>query len=426
LKVHRLYWNGDDARLFAGELRALAPSADEVAADVAATLLAVGRRGDEALVELAREYDGVELRLEELRVEPAALDAAAEGLAPELVEALTLAAGNIRTVAEAQLGEEPILIELPQGQEVAVRELPVTSAGMYVPGGRAPYPSSALMCCIPALVAGVQRVAVASSPGPDGRPSPVVLAACAIAGADEVYAIGGAQAIAALALGTESVHPVDLIAGPGNRYVQEAKRQLAGRVGIDGIAGPSELMVIFDRGAELEWVALDLCAQGEHGADGLLAAAAADGGLLSDLAERVRSLAAERPSVSEPPLALVEVPNVEAAIALADALAPEHLQLMCEGAEAMAGRVRTAGCVFVGTGGSTAFGDYAAGSNHVLPTGGAGRFTGPLGPDTFRRKQSVVTVPGAAASSLAAHVDVLARAEGFPVHAESARARGTG
>jgi histidinol dehydrogenase len=250
-----------------------------------------------------------------------------------------------------------------------------------------------------------------------------VLAACALTGVEEVYAIGGAQAIAALAFGTETIQPVDLVAGPGNRYVTEAKRLVWGKVGVDGIAGPSELMVVADGTASAGWIALDLCAQGEHGEDSSLMVASPDLALLDRVAELVSELVSQRPSVTEAPLALVATRGLEAALTLADALAPEHLELAFEGADENAARARIAGCVFVGAGGATAFGDYAAGSNHVLPTAGAARFGGPLGPGTFRRRTSVVTLPGASARALAPHVGALARAEGFPVHAESAEAR---
>ena len=273
-------------------------------------------------------------------------------------------------------------------------------------------------------MAGVARVCVASPPGAAGRPHDAVLAACALAGVEEVYAIGGAQAIAALAFGTETIRPVDLVAGPGNRYVTEAKRLVWGRVGVDGIAGPSELMVVADGTANAGWIALDLCAQGEHGEDSPLIVASPDLALLDRVAELVSELVPQRPSVTEAPLALVATRGLEAALTLADAVAPEHLELDFEGADENAARARIAGCVFVGAGGATAFGDYAAGSNHVLPTGGAARFGGPLGPGTFRRRTSVVTLPGASARALAPHVGALARAEGFPVHAESAEARG--
>lgn len=422
MRVHRLKWDGDDP-LFAESLRALASPLEDVAADVAATLLVVRRSGDKAVLKLTENFDHVALMPEKLRVDPQELNRAADELDQDVLAALAACAENVRAVAEAQLPEAPEVVELPQGHTVTVREVAVGSAGIYAPGGRAAYPSSALMCCIPAAVAGVERIAVASPPDPDGRLNPAVLAACAIAGVDEVYAMGGAQAIAAFAFGTRTVAPVDVIAGPGNRYVQEAKRQVAGRVGIDLLAGPSELMIVLDGSADLDLVALDLCAQAEHGDDGLLVAAAAEPSVLDDLGARVSALATERESVLDPPLALVQVADQGSALALADLLAPEHLQLMFEGAEQRASWVRTAGCVFVGDAGATAFGDYATGSNHVLPTGGAGRYSGPLGPRTFLRSQSQVTISAKAAAALAPHVDALARAEGFPVHAESARAR---
>ncbi|HEY3192725.1 MAG TPA: histidinol dehydrogenase, partial [Solirubrobacterales bacterium] len=251
----------------------------------------------------------------------------------------------------------------------------------------------------------------------------VVLAAAAIAGADEVYAMGGAQAIAALALGTERIDPVDVIAGPGNRYVQEAKRQLVGEVGIDGIAGPSELMVIAGDTAKPDWIGLDLCAQAEHGADGLLVAAAVESVMLDSIADSVTEVAAKYRIADEAALALVAVPDTVTAVTLANAIAPEHLEILTEDAELLAATATTAGCVFVGEASATAFGDYAAGSNHVLPTGGAGRFQGPLGPGAFRRRIATVEMTQPAARALAPTVATLARAEGFPLHADSAEAR---
>jgi histidinol dehydrogenase len=251
----------------------------------------------------------------------------------------------------------------------------------------------------------------------------VILAAAEIAGADEVYAMGGAQAIAALAIGTAGIRPVDVIAGPGNRYVQEAKRQLAGEVGIDGIEGPSELMVIAGDTANAEWIGLDLCAQAEHGSDGLLVAAAVEDVILDAIEEAVQRAAQQFGISDEVPLALVAVPDTESAVGLANAIAPEHLEILTEDAQLLARQVTTAGCVFIGEGGATAFGDYAAGSNHVLPTGGAGRFQGPLGPGAFRRRIATVELTQDAARELAPTVATLARAEGFPLHAESAEAR---
>jgi histidinol dehydrogenase len=279
------------------------------------------------------------------------------------------------------------------------------------------------MCCLPARAAGVERVVVASPADGEGRVNAAVLAACSLAGVDEVYAVGGAQAVAALALGTETIGAVDVVVGPGNRYVQEAKRQLAGTVGLDSIAGPSELMVVLGETANLDWAALDLCAQAEHGDDGLLVAAAVETTILDRLEQRVQELAGARESVGDAPLALVAVPDTDSALALAEALAPEHLQLASQDAELIARSVRTAGCVFLGESGATAFGDYVAGSNHVLPTGGAGRFAGPLGPGAFRRPISTVQIPDGAPPELAGAAATLARIEGFPVHGESAEAR---
>ena len=301
-----------------------------------------------------------------------------------------------------------------------LREVPVGAAGLYAPGGRAAYPSSVLMTALPARAAGVGRIALATPPGPDGRVHPVTLAAAALCGIEEIYAIGGAQAIFALAYGTETIEPVDVIAGPGNTWVQEAKRAVYGTVGIDSLAGPSELMVIAGHDTEPEWAALDLCAQAEHG-DG--AAAGRRGRAPRPRrGRRVRPSGWPRSGPASPaaPLALVHVPDSTDAADLANAFAPEHVELFEEDAALLAERITTAGCVFAGRWGATAFGDYAAGSNHVLPTGGAGRFTGPLGPGAFRRRISTVEIDQAAAAALAPTSTPIARAEGFPVHAESA------
>jgi histidinol dehydrogenase len=279
------------------------------------------------------------------------------------------------------------------------------------------------MCAIPAQVAGVKRLALASPPGPDGSVHPLVLAAAALCEIEEIYAVGGAQAIFALAYGSDSIEPVDVIAGPGNAWVREAKRAVAGRVGIDSLAGPSELMIFADAGVEPEWAALDLCAQAEHGGEGSLVAVATGSTILDAIEAATQRAAGERPGVGDAPLALVDAPTASDAIDLANAFAPEHLELLVEDGAALAESVTTAGCVFVGRYGATAFGDYVAGSNHVLPTGGAGRFSGPLGPHVFRRKISTVEVSAEAAAKLAPHVDRLARAEGFPVHGESAMIR---
>ena len=390
--------------------------------DVGPIGLAVEDEGDDAVLRLTAKFDAPGVTLDSLRVDLADAEAALAVLDPGMRQALEAAAANVRQVAEAQLGEERT-VQLPAGQEVTLREVPVRAAGIYAPGGRAAYPSSVLMCAIPAQAAGVARIALASPPSPDGRLHQLVLAAAALCGVEEIYAMGGAQAIFALAYGTATITPVDVIAGPGNAWVREAKRAVYGTVGIDSLAGPSELMVIAGHDSDPEWAALDLCAQAEHGPESPLVLAAVEEHVLEAIAEATERAAASRPSVADAPLALVQVREVEEAIDLANAYAPEHLELLETDAALLAERVTTAGCVFVGRHGATAFGDYIAGSNHVLPTGGAGRYAGPLGPGTFRRRISNVEIGEAAAKELAPHVDALARAEGFPVHGESAMIR---
>jgi len=380
------------------------------------------RGRDEALRELTIRLDKVEKMPGSLRVEPAEAEAALAEIDLSVREALEIAAANIRAVAEAQVNHERRDIQLPQGQTVTVREVPVAAVGVYAPGGRATYPSSVLMCAIPARVAGVDHISLASPPGRDGRLSKPVLAAAALCGIDEIYAIGGAQAIFALTVGTDTVVPVDVIVGPGNLWVQEAKRLVAGAVGIDSYAGPSELMAVAGSVTDPEWVALDLCAQAEHGPESPLIAVAADGHVLAAIQDAVEQ---RFPGEGDgaPRLAIAQVPNIDSAIDLANAYAPEHLELLDDSAALQADRVRTAGCVFAGRYGATAFGDYVAGSNHVLPTSKSGRFTGPLGPGTFRRKIATVEVTAEAAAKLAPHVDTVAKGEGLPVHGESAMIR---
>ncbi|MGI9021287.1 MAG: histidinol dehydrogenase, partial [Solirubrobacterales bacterium] len=423
MKLKRLEWSGTNPRGLAADLRALAPQ-ESITAGVREILERVRAGGDAAVREQAERFG--EALPDALRVDPEAVAAAPGLLEPHVREALRLAAANIEAVARAEMDglSRPALADLPHGQRVEVRSEPVGAAGIYAPGGKAPYPSSVLMCCIPARVAGVQRIALASPPGAGGRPQAPTLAAAAIAGVEEVYAVGGAQAIGALAFGTESIEAVDVVVGPGNRFVTEAKRLAFGHVGIDGLAGPSELLVVADSTADPRMIALDVSAQAEHGSDSPLVVVSPEAEVLDRVAELVAELVADRPSVTEAPLALVTAPGLEVALDLADAFAPEHLELAFAGADENAARSRIAGCVFVGAGGATAFGDYAAGSNHVLPTGGAARFGGPLGPEAFMRRNSVVSIGAEAATGLAPAVEAVAKAAGFPVHSESARARG--
>lgn len=411
---------GPDAT--AQRVRAIVPPPRAVEAEVRAIVDDVRTGGDAAVARLTERFDRAEVGPEGLAVAPAEIEAAVGVLDPGLLRGLQSAIENVRAVASAQMGSGAA-VELPDGQRVEIAELPVRRAGAYVPGGRAPYPSTLVMCAVTARVAGVDELAVCAPPGPGGRAHPVVLAACCLCGVTEVYRMGGAQAVAALVHGTESVGPVDVVVGPGNAFVQEAKRQLAGLVGIDGIAGPSELVVVATRGADPETVALDLLAQAEHGDDSFLAVVSPERELLAAVEGSVRALRADRPSVADGVLAVVEARNPLAATRLADAIAPEHLQLVGPDAEALADRVRAAGCLLVGSAAGTAFGDYVAGSNHVLPTGGGARFQSGLSVSTFRRRMPRLSLPGASAGNLAPAGAAIARSEGFPVHAESMERR---
>ena len=424
MKIRTEAWDGLDPERLAASLRAASPEPEGIAASVATTIDRIRTGGDAALAELSERFDGV--AADPLEVPAARVAAALAEIPAELRSAIEASAENVGAVASAQIGD-PARLVLGDGQRIEVAEVAVGSAAIYVPGGRAPYPSSVVMGVVPACVAGVGRVVVASPPdAATGEPAPAVLAAAAIAGADAVYAVGGAQAIAALAHGTESIPAVDVIAGPGSPWVQEAKLQCSRLVGIDGYAGPSELVVLAAGDAPCDWVALDLCAQAEHGDDGLLVAISTDPAWLERLAEAIEAVESRREDAGEAAFNMIAVDDLDAAAALTEALAPEHAEVIAPDGQAIARGLTTAGCVFIGEYSATAFGDYAAGSNHVLPTGGAGRFTGPLGPGTFRRRISRVEIDSAAAAALAGTVDVIARAEGFPLHGESATARAAG
>lgn len=404
-------------------MRGLWPLAPNVEDDVRAILEQVRSGGDAALRELAERFDPAGVAPDRLAVPVQEIEGALGWADPAILDSLRVAIANVKAVAEAQVGHGAV-IELSDGQYVDIAEIPVRRVGIYVPGGRAPYPSTVVMCAITARVSGVQEVAVCAPPSvADARVHPMILTACALCGVNEVYRVGGAQAIAALAYGTESVRPVDVIVGPGSPYVQEAKRQLSGAVGIDSIAGPSELVVVATDDADPQLIALDLLAQAEHGPDSAVAVISPDQALLEMVLASVRSLSAERDSVTDALLAAIDVPDAAAGVALANAIAPEHLELVGDEAEDLVERVTQAGCVFVGEMGATAFGDYVVGSNHVLPTGGAARFASALSPRTFRRRMARVSLTDEAAARLAPHGAAIARAEGFPVHGESMERR---
>jgi histidinol dehydrogenase len=398
-----------DAEGVAAQIRALAPGGVSVRDDVARIVDEVRTSGDAALQDFAARFDGV--RDASVRVSAQELDAAAAALRPDLRRGLEVGMRNIAAVAGASLGDDAELT-LAEGQRILVRELPVARAAIYAPGGRNPYPSTVLMGAVTARVAGVEDVAVVS-PGAH----PVVLAACALCGIDEVYRAGGAHMVAALAYGTETVPRVDVIAGPGSLYVQEAKRLVSGDVGIDGFLGPSDVFILAAEDADPDLVAVDLLAQAEHGEGTIVGLATPSAALLDAVAPRLAEL--DSPAAA----GLVQVADVAEGLAVAEAFAPEHLELMGAAAEALAPQVRRAGAVFVG--GGTAFGDYVAGSNHSLPTGGSARFGSSLSVRHFRRRMAEVHI-GGAASALAKAGAPVARAEGFELHARSMEARQNG
>jgi histidinol dehydrogenase len=441
VQIERL--NADDvARLggpdaAAARVRALVPDGDSVAASVRAILAKVRAEGDTAVLAYTREFDTAgrdrsKIDQRPLVVSTEELDEAIKRLPLELIAGLQVAIVNVALVADAAVGRD-VPVELPQGQRIVLREVPVASAAVYVPGGRAAYPSTVVMGVVTARSAGVVDVAVCAPPRADGEIDPVILGACRLCGVERVYRMGGAQAIAALAYGTDTVARVDVIVGPGNLYVQEAKHQLSAHVGIDGFAGPSDLLVVLgadveaeldgrQAGETLRLAALDMLAQAEHGEGSLVVAVSPSAPVCDALAATLQALILERPTVGEAAFAIIHVATARDAIALANAFAPEHLQLIGADVESLAPAIRCAGCLFVGRDSATAFGDYVAGSNHVLPTGGAARFASTLSPRHFRRTMSEVRI-GHAAGKLAAAGAPIAHAEGFDVHAESMLAR---
>ncbi len=391
----------------------------------------VRSRGAAAVRELTLRFDGVDL--ERTRVPRSALDAALAGLNPAVRDALEEAARRARLVHEAQRRRDAV-VEVAPGGRVTERWVPVRRVGLYVPGGLVAYPSSVVMNVVPALVAGVGSLAVASPPrrggGTDaGLPHPAVLAACALLGVEEVHAVGGAQAVAMLAYGTEDCPPVDLVTGPGNVYVAAAKRLLRGVVGTDAEAGPTEIAVLADDSADPAFVAADLVAQAEHDAQASCLLVTPSVELLDavdrELAEAVPATRhRERVSAAlSGQSAYVLVDDLEQGLVVVDEWAAEHLEVVTRDASTWARRVTNAGAVFVGPFSPVSLGDYLAGSNHVLPTGGTARHTGGLSVQSFLRSQHVVEYDRAALAAAAQHVDALGGAEDLLAHVDAVRVR---
>jgi histidinol dehydrogenase len=408
---------------FAALLNAKRESAAEVDTAVAQIIEQVASRGDAALIDYTKRFDRIELTPATLRLSRDEIAAGADAASAETVDALRLAAGRIESFHRHQL-PTPIDYVDAAGVRLGLRWRPVAAAGLYVPGGTAAYPSSVLMNAIPANVAGVERL-VMTVPTPDGILNPLVLAAARLVGIDEIYRVGGAQAVAALAYGTATIDPVDKIVGPGNAYVAAAKRRVFGRVGIDMIAGPSEILVVADRHNDPAWIAADLLSQAEHdGAaqailmtDSLEFAAAVEAAAASHLAHLPRAEIAR--ASWETNGALLIVAGWDEAAPLIDRIAPEHLELAIENAEALAARVHHAGAIFLGRYTPEAIGDYIAGPNHVLPTARSARFASGLGVLDFMKRTTIVGCDATSLDALAPAAIRLAEAEGLDAHALS-------
>jgi histidinol dehydrogenase len=382
-------------------------------------------RGDEAVREYGRRFDGVDLSPAEWPLDPGTWESALARIAPPIRAALVRAVDRVRAFHEHQR-ETGFHLTEADGSLVGMKVTPLDRVGLYIPGGKASYPSSVVMNAVPALVAGVQEI-VAVVP-PQGV-TDVVLAACALSGVTRILRIGGAQAIAALAYGTATVPRVDKIVGPGNRWVAEAKRQVVGQVGIDMIAGPTEVLVLADHTARPEWVAADLIAQAEHDEDAVSWCVTTDPALAEALPAALEAALARAPRALIARTALerngliVLVPSMREAIEVANRRAPEHLEIVAEGAERVAGGIRHAGAIFLGDETPEPVGDYLAGPSHVLPTGGSARYASPLGVYDFVKRTSVIRYTRARLADDAEAIIALAEAEGLHGHAEAVRVR---
>lgn len=416
---------------FASEFGALVNARREadagVADDVRAIIARVRDGGDAAIADLTRRFDGHDLDASGWSIDLADCRAAYEALAPDLRAALDLAAARIRTYHAAQRPADSDGVDAA-GVRLGARWSAVAAAGVYVPGGRAAYPSSVLMNAIPAKVAGVERL-VMVTPTPGGAVNPLVLAAAHLAGVDEVWRIGGAQAIAALAYGTARIAPVDVVTGPGNAWVAEAKRQLYGVVGIDMVAGPSEIVVVADGANDPHWIAADLLSQSEHDPTSQSILFTDDAGFADAVAGAVDAQLATLATQGVARAAwnangaIIVVRDLGAAIPLVDRLAPEHLELAVADPQALFDRVRHAGSVFLGRHTPEAVGDYVAGPNHVLPTGRRARFSSGLSVLDFMKRTSFLQLDEASLAAIGPAAVALAEAEGLPAHARSVALR---
>jgi len=416
---------------FAERFRALLATKREASEDVEQAVRAildeVARDGDRAVLALTRRFDRLDLNADGLRVKKAEIDAAAAACDRRSFDALTFAHRRIAAYHQRQLPKDDRFTDA-LGVELGHRWTAIGAVGLYVPGGTAAYPSSVLMNAVPAKVAGVPRI-VMVVPAPDGRLNPLVLAAAKLAGVDEVYRIGGAQAVAALAYGTATIAPVAKIVGPGNAYVAAAKRLVFGRVGIDMIAGPSEVLILADGHANPEWIAADLLAQAEHDASAQSILITDDAALADSVTRAVEGQIKTLPRAEIAAAswrdfgAIIIVGGLREALPLVDAIAPEHLEIEAVDAEELAKDVRNAGAIFIGAHTPEAIGDYVAGSNHVLPTARSARFSSGLGVLDFMKRTSILKCGPEQLRALAPSAIALGEAEGLDAHARSVAIR---
>ena len=383
--------------------------------------------GDRALVALSRTFDHIDLDAVGLRVAPVEIDAAVTACDSTAIDALTLARERIEAYHRRQLPKDDRFIDA-LGVELGSRWTAISAVGLYVPGGTAAYPSSVLMNAVPAKVAGVTRIVMAV-PAPNGKLNPLVLAAAKLAGVDEVYRVGGAQAVAAFAYGTASIKPVDKIVGPGNAYVAAAKRLVFGKVGIDMIAGPSEVLILADKDGHPDWIAADLLAQAEHDTAAQSILMTDDAHLATEVEKAVAAQLTSLPRTAVASAswrdygAIILVRDLNEALPLVDALAPEHLEIVAADAEALAAKIRNTGAIFLGPHTPEAIGDYVAGSNHVLPTARSARFSSGLGVLDFMKRTSMLRCGPEQLAKLGPAAIALGEAEGLDAHARSVAMR---
>ncbi len=388
----------------------------------------IRQQGDEALVDYTNRFDRRSVKaVDSLELDPSDLQAALESVSPEIRQALEAAAERVRQYHERQLQSSWTYTE-DDGTVLGQQVTAMDCVGVYVPGGKAAYPSSVLMNVMPARVAGVEEI-IMVVPAPDGNLEPIVLAAAAIAGVDRVFTIGGAQAIAALAYGTETVPKVDKIVGPGNIYVATAKAMVFGAVGIDMIAGPSEILIVCDGKTDPDWIAMDMFSQAEHDEQAQSVLLSQDAAFLDQVEQSIQRLLPEmeradiiRTSLSDRG-ALIETADLDDALKIVNLIAPEHLELSVEDPQSAAKKVRHAGAIFMGRYTAEALGDYCAGPNHVLPTSQTSRFSSPLGVYDFQKRSSLIMCSAAGANSLGRTASILARGEHLTAHARSAEYR---